>query len=398
MNLTSLIKHFFEITSIPITLYNDGEILASFSPAPEYAGFSRQLIYIDFNHLSDSDFQVSDHFILSGYVRIKKTKKVIVIGPVTEFPLQRPTAYEILKELGESPSQLNKLISYFDSVPFFSYSRFSKYLTFLYFLVNKKEPEEDYIGDFLAKVHKTSNENSIVQIKTPHHSEKAEQYILGLIEYGKTEELINIIRNEKQIEGEMGITATDSIRGYKNILVTTIVLAARSAVRGGLSYEKAMQKSDEYLRQLESLNTYDELHSLWRQVILEYSELSKNSRLLNADSKLVRKVSAYVSDHIFEKITVESIAEYLELNRSYLSRCFKKDTSMKLIDYIHEVKMEESKRLLLYTQKPIVEIAIMLGFSSQNHFQTLFKNMMGTTPAKFRQEGFLSAEGRWPKN
>ena len=196
----------------------------------------------------------------------------------------------------------------------------------------------------------------------------------------------------------MGITATDSIRGYKNILVTTIVLAARSAVRGGLSYEKAMQKSDECLRQLESLNTYDELHSLWRQVILEYSELSKNSRLLNADSKLVRKVSAYVSDHIFEKITVESIAEYLELNRSYLSRCFKKDTSMKLIDYIHEVKMEEAKRLLLYTQKPIVEIAIMLGFSSQNHFQTLFKNMMGTTPAKFRQEGFFSGEIRLPES
>ena len=77
MNLTSLIKHFFEITSIPITLYNDGEILASFSPAPKYADFSRQLIYIDFNHLSDSDFQVSDHFILSGYVRIKRQKKLL---------------------------------------------------------------------------------------------------------------------------------------------------------------------------------------------------------------------------------------------------------------------------------------------------------------------------------
>jgi AraC-like DNA-binding protein len=323
-------------------------------------------------------------------VRVKNTNKIIVIGPVTEFPLHRPAAYEILKEIGESSNKINSIITYFDSVPFFSHSRFSKFLAFLYFIVNNKEPEGDYVEDLLTPVNQPSDQETLFQTKISHHSEKSEQYILGLVEYGKTEELINLFRNENLIQGEMGVTATNSIRGYKNIIVTTIALAARAAVRGGLNYEKAMQRSDELLRQLEPLNTYDDIHSLWRQVMLEYTEMSKRCKLLNADSKLVYKVSAYVNDHLYEKITVQMLADHLELNRSYLSRAFKKDTSITLIDYIHSVKIDEAKRLLLHTQEPIVEISLILGFSSQSHFQTLFKKVVGKSPGKFRNSNFLT--------
>jgi AraC-like DNA-binding protein len=111
---------------------------------------------------------------------------------------------------------------------------------------------------------------------------------------------------------------------------------------------------------------------------------------LNADSKLVYKVSAYVNDHLYEKITVQMLADHLELNRSYLSRAFKKDTSITLIDYIHSVKIDEAKRLLLHTQEPIVEISLILGFSSQSHFQTLFKKVVGKSPGKFRNSNFLT--------
>ncbi|MEZ2716009.1 helix-turn-helix domain-containing protein [Niallia circulans] len=59
---------------------------------------------------------------------------------------------------------------------------------------------------------------------------------------------------------------------------------------------------------------------------------------------------------------------------------------IKLSSFITVCKLEEAKNLLLYTNKSISNISNYLCFSSQSHFQTVFKKNYGITPVSFRKK------------
>ena len=81
----------------------------------------------------------------------------------------------------------------------------------------------------------------------------------------------------------------------------------------------------------------------------------------------------------------EKIAEKLHFSRTWLSRKFHEETGIPLSDFIRIKKTEEAQRLLRYTDKSLREISVYLGYSSQSHFQTVFKKQLGVTPMQYRR-------------
>ena len=75
----------------------------------------------------------------------------------------------------------------------------------------------------------------------------------------------------------------------------------------------------------------------------------------------------------------------LFLSRSRLSTRFKAETGKNLSDYIAEERIEEAKRLLVYTDKSLSAVSAYLCFSSQSHFSRTFKKFTGRTPADYRE-------------
>ena len=66
---------------------------------------------------------------------------------------------------------------------------------------------------------------------------------------------------------------------------------------------------------------------------------------------------------------------------------FKADTGENLSDFIQKEKIDEAKRLLRYTDKSLIAISSYLGFSSQSHFNRIFKSITGKTPKEYRLNG-----------
>jgi AraC-like DNA-binding protein len=62
---------------------------------------------------------------------------------------------------------------------------------------------------------------------------------------------------------------------------------------------------------------------------------------------------------------------------------------MSAYDYITKVKVGRACELLATTRRPIAEIAVEVGFSSQSHFSTRFRQIVGTTPLAYRQTSRL---------
>lgn len=91
---------------------------------------------------------------------------------------------------------------------------------------------------------------------------------------------------------------------------------------------------------------------------------------------------------------MEEVAKNENLNPSYFSKLFVKETGFTAKAFIIKAKMETAKNMLLYSESSIFDISMALGFSSQSAFSATFKKSTGLTPIEFRNtenfKGILS--------
>ena len=87
-----------------------------------------------------------------------------------------------------------------------------------------------------------------------------------------------------------------------------------------------------------------------------------------------------------ETITVEAMAKEFYMSRSYLSKRFKAESNITLTDFILNRKTEEAKYLLRYTDKPLTDISLYLGFSSPGHFSRVFRKYASMSPSDYRKK------------
>jgi AraC-like DNA-binding protein len=83
--------------------------------------------------------------------------------------------------------------------------------------------------------------------------------------------------------------------------------------------------------------------------------------------------------------SLQSMASYFGISVSYLSQYFKERTGSTILDYITELKMEESKKLLRTTELALKEIAEHVGYVNMSSFIRRFKQVTGKTPGEYKR-------------
>jgi len=124
------------------------------------------------------------------------------------------------------------------------------------------------------------------------------------------------------------------------------------------------------------------------QLVRRYGCL-KNVRITKggmAPYKLRRAIEQ-ISDRLEREqdISLAVVAEGVGMSYFHFSRSFKQSIGLSPINYITRQRIERAKRLLAERDLPISEIALRTGFSSQSHFTTSFRRLVGITPSSFRR-------------
>lgn len=103
------------------------------------------------------------------------------------------------------------------------------------------------------------------------------------------------------------------------------------------------------------------------------------------DEILLERVMAAIESHFDDsKFNVEKLGEEIGISRAHLHRKMKELVGMTPSDYIRNVKLKHACTLLRRTDIDITQVAYGLGFNSQPHFSTAFKNFTGMTPSEYR--------------
>lgn len=99
----------------------------------------------------------------------------------------------------------------------------------------------------------------------------------------------------------------------------------------------------------------------------------------------VEHAMEYIKHHYREKIKINELAEYIGINRSYLTNMFKKTIGCSPQEYLVKFRMEKAKNLLKNTDMPINAVAEAVGYPDQLAFSKMFRIYTNISPKAFRQ-------------
>lgn len=100
--------------------------------------------------------------------------------------------------------------------------------------------------------------------------------------------------------------------------------------------------------------------------------------------QLALEASYLIEKNAMNNIKINEIANMLNVDRSYLSKCFKGVYGMPPQNYLINTRIRKAKELLIDTNWSIEHIAQNLNFSSTAHFSIFFSKATGFSPSEFR--------------
>lgn len=128
------------------------------------------------------------------------------------------------------------------------------------------------------------------------------------------------------------------------------------------------------------------------------TEISSILSLLMADSwhpeesqpgtkkTVLVEVKRYLDENYVQKITLDDLAERFNVNKYYLTRIFKEQFGVSIMDYLLSVRITEAKNLLRFTNMSAEEIGAAIGISDVYYFSRIFKRIEGVGAREFRKQ------------
>ena len=98
----------------------------------------------------------------------------------------------------------------------------------------------------------------------------------------------------------------------------------------------------------------------------------------------IESVIDYIETHLNEKLTLDTIAAAIHYSKYHLSRLFLDTVGLHINEYIKRRQLTEAAKLLIFSEKPIIDIALLCGYQSQQAFSSAFKSMYKAPPAEYR--------------
>ncbi len=99
-----------------------------------------------------------------------------------------------------------------------------------------------------------------------------------------------------------------------------------------------------------------------------------------------REAVHFIEQHYQENITVEELAKFCRLDRSYFGKVFKSEMGQSPQEFLIRYRMEKAAELLVLTNSSVGDIGAAVGYNNSLHFSRAFKGIHGMSPREYRQQ------------
>ena len=270
---------------------------------------------------------------------------------------------------------------------FFSYEKQKEHL--LYSILHDSLPEkEERILDelslgwlrselilVLAACEDSRSDDDILYVLMDETIRYYQQYHILRLEKGKYLLLFHIREEDPELVTGMVQQLKENMGRIAGVSMTFVISGQVSGYKG---IEPELDKCRTLLREHKARGGEPAIVS------------ARQSRLGEVVAKAVKEIE----EHYMDKLSLNSISETLNVNSSYLSRCFRQETGTTVVSYINQYRMKEARRRIDGGNRNLNEVAYEVGIPNYNYFYLIFKETYGITPSEYMKKSKMTEDNR----
>ena len=138
-----------------------------------------------------------------------------------------------------------------------------------------------------------------------------------------------------------------------------------------------------YANRMQQAYTREEMNRILDEILQEL--VSAAGHREDISNYAIKKAISYIRIHYAKNISLEEIAERLDITPEYLSTLFNREVGMNFTVFLRDFRISHAKRLLKGTDRKVYEIAREVGYADSKYFNRVFKEKVGVSPREFRQ-------------
>src|SRR5262249_18485754 len=127
------------------------------------------------------------------------------------------------------------------------------------------------------------------------------------------------------------------------------------------------------------------LNTMLMHLIVHHADHAPALRPTGREHQAVNRVQDYLHAHLSENISLQHLAELVNLHPSYLLRAFHAQIGLPPHAYLTQLRVQQAKTLLR-DGISLAQIALELGFADQSHFARHFRHLVGVTPGRYARK------------
>lgn len=170
-----------------------------------------------------------------------------------------------------------------------------------------------------------------------------------------------------------------------------LVLMNRAAIDGGADVDEIFTLCRRYEREIDTFDRIEDLNRWLGMILHQFIGLVFDFNAIKHQN-VIFKITAYIKEHLSERISLDEAAAQAHLSKSYFCRILKSELGCTFTEYVNRLRIERSKSLLFSSRMSIVEISLEVGFEDQSYFNRIFKKQTGLSPRKYRESKISGAD------
>ena len=99
---------------------------------------------------------------------------------------------------------------------------------------------------------------------------------------------------------------------------------------------------------------------------------------------MAQQVLLYCDEHYTEPLSLELLSRQFGVSRFYISHIFSDKIKVNFNSYVHMLRIQAAKQLLMHDGRSVTEIAYLVGYNNIRSFNRQFTAVVGTTPSAYR--------------
>lgn len=335
-------------------------------------------------------YKLTDSFLCSYlYLRLPDEHPLfLLVGPYLETEPTHQQLLEQAERVGIPPQHFRRLQTYYSGVPSLQDDHAALVMLNIFcetlwgtdsfsvveldaertdtFKSFTRLPVEDPLQNMEIMEARYAYENELMQAVAQGLPHKAELLFGGF--------------SERAIEARI----PDRVRNLKNYGVIMNTLLRKAAERGGVHPVYLDETSNDFAQRIEQASSAQALRELMSTMARSYCRLVSRHSTQRYSPPIQRAIICIDTD-LAGDLSLNALATLQNINPSYLSALFRRETGQTLTEHVNEKRMKLAMRLLRTTRLQIQTVAQHCGIPDVNYFSKLFKKYTGKAPREYRQ-------------